>query len=144
MENETAALIGRGADVSLFFVPETHHEFHRRRRCHRDGRGEVGSQPGWQKRRGRNLHRGEWRRRLFRLSIGHFPARNSATCVLLFNFYFSPQRRSSQDEDGDEDGGLAAGFVDTGELREQDRFLPIANVARIMKKAIPAQVTHLK
>lgn len=24
-----------------------------------------------------------------------------------------------------------------GELREQDRFLPIANVARIMKKGIP-------
>ena len=31
--------------------------------------------------------------------------------------------------------------VDTGELRDQDRFLPIANVARIMKKAIPSQVT---
>ena len=29
---------------------------------------------------------------------------------------------------------------DGGELREQDRFLPIANVARIMKKAIPSQV----
>lgn len=27
----------------------------------------------------------------------------------------------------------------TGELREQDRFLPIANVARIMKKGIPSQ-----
>lgn len=25
----------------------------------------------------------------------------------------------------------------TGMLREQDRFLPIANVARLMKKAIP-------
>ena len=28
---------------------------------------------------------------------------------------------------------------ETGELREQDRFLPIANVARIMKKGIPSQ-----
>merc|ERR1719361_2783219 len=28
---------------------------------------------------------------------------------------------------------------ESGELREQDRFLPIANVARIMKKGIPSQ-----
>ncbi len=28
-----------------------------------------------------------------------------------------------------------------GVLREQDRFLPIANVARIMKKAIPSTVS---
>merc|ERR1719273_983139 len=27
---------------------------------------------------------------------------------------------------------------ESGELREQDRFLPIANVARIMKKGIPS------
>merc|ERR1712109_331897 len=45
------------------------------------------------------------------------------------------ERRGSQDDDGDDgDDG-----IDTGELREQDRFLPIANVARIMKKAIPSQ-----
>merc|ERR1712168_588427 len=44
-------------------------------------------------------------------------------------------RRGSIDDDGD-DGNED---VDTGELREQDRFLPIANVARIMKKAIPTQ-----
>ena len=37
------------------------------------------------------------------------------------------------EDDGNDD-------LDTGELREQDRFLPIANVARIMKKAIPSQV----
>merc|ERR1712029_1264854 len=44
------------------------------------------------------------------------------------------ERRGSRDDDDDcnED-------IDTGELREQDRFLPIANVARIMKKAIPSQ-----
>ena len=29
-------------------------------------------------------------------------------------------------------------YNDGGELREQDRFLPIANVARIMKKGIPS------
>merc|ERR1712141_115892 len=43
-------------------------------------------------------------------------------------------RRSSQDDDDEHDDG-----IETGELREQDRFLPIANVARIMKKAIPTQ-----
>merc|ERR1712012_683816 len=41
-----------------------------------------------------------------------------------------PDRRVSQN-DGE--------HGDTGELREQDRFLPIANGARIMKKAIPSQ-----
>ncbi len=30
-----------------------------------------------------------------------------------------------------------------GVLREQDRFLPIANVARIMKKAIPSTVSFI-
>merc|ERR1711976_310450 len=44
-------------------------------------------------------------------------------------------RRSSRGDDDDHDGE----GIETGELREQDRFLPIANVARIMKKAIPAQ-----
>jgi nuclear transcription Y subunit beta len=34
---------------------------------------------------------------------------------------------------GSDDGG--GGF---GGVREQDRFLPIANISRIMKKAIPA------
>jgi len=43
------------------------------------------------------------------------------------------ERRGSQDDDDD------INEIDTGELRDQDRFLPIANVARIMKKAIPSQ-----
>ena len=54
------------------------------------------------------------------------------------------------EERGDslEDEAAEEGVPQYGELREQDRFLPIANVARIMKKAIPAQVctypfTHL-
>ena len=33
------------------------------------------------------------------------------------------------DDDDDEKGG---------NVREQDRFLPIANISRIMKKALPA------
>lgn len=47
----------------------------------------------------------------------------------------------------DVDGNLSAentddDIIDSGEkigtpLREQDRFLPIANVAKIMKKAVP-------
>ena len=54
--------------------------------------------------------------------------------------HFKKERRGSQDDDVDDgDDG-----IDTGELREQDRFLPIANVARIMKKAIPSQVHILK
>ena len=36
-------------------------------------------------------------------------------------------------QDGEMEGS------ESGELREQDRFLPIANVARIMKKGIPSQ-----
>jgi nuclear transcription Y subunit beta len=43
---------------------------------------------------------------------------------------------SRQEHDGDDDG---EGHGESGgELREQDRFLPIANVARIMKKSIPS------
>ena len=53
------------------------------------------------------------------------------------NWALFQDRRSSQDDDDDHDGE----GIETGELREQDRFLPIANVARIMKKAIPAQVS---
>ena len=34
---------------------------------------------------------------------------------------------------------MQEGDMDSSELREQDRFLPIANVARIMKKGIPSQ-----
>ncbi|KAF8771939.1 Nuclear transcription factor Y subunit beta like protein [Argiope bruennichi] len=47
-----------------------------------------------------------------------------------------------QAEDGDETLGISGDSMDAGDkdgepLREQDRFLPIANVARIMKNAIP-------
>ena len=52
---------------------------------------------------------------------------------------------SQAEERGDslEDEAAEEGVPQYGELREQDRFLPIANVARIMKKAIPAQVLTL-
>ncbi|KAG8178451.1 hypothetical protein JTE90_026550 [Oedothorax gibbosus] len=47
-----------------------------------------------------------------------------------------------QTEEGDEALGISGDSMDAGDkdgepLREQDRFLPIANVARIMKNAIP-------
>ena len=46
----------------------------------------------------------------------------------------------SEEHGGEED--CEEGVPQYGELREQDRFLPNANVARIMEKAIPAQVSR--
>ena len=46
------------------------------------------------------------------------------------------RRRDSDDPTNEELMGLGG---DGGELREQDRFLPIANVARIMKRGIPTE-----
>jgi nuclear transcription Y subunit beta len=39
------------------------------------------------------------------------------------------------DDGGSHEGGGSGGG---GGYREQDRFLPIANISRIMKKAVPA------
>merc|ERR1711950_133377 len=58
-------------------------------------------------------------------------------------YVIQDNRRESQDEELDgagvemQDGEMEGS--ESGELREQDRFLPIANVARIMKKGIPSQ-----
>ena len=42
-------------------------------------------------------------------------------------------------------GGAGAGDDDRGaSVREQDRFLPIANISRIMKKALPANAKIAK
>jgi len=41
------------------------------------------------------------------------------------------ERRNSQDDDDDDEGPRE------GELREQDRFLPINNISKIMKKVVP-------
>ena len=46
------------------------------------------------------------------------------------------RRRDSEDPSNEDLLGLGG---DAGELREQDRFLPIANVARIMKRGIPTE-----
>ena len=43
---------------------------------------------------------------------------------------------SDSDSDGAHNGGKGVKLLP----REQDRFLPIANVSRIMKKALPANV----
>ena len=40
-------------------------------------------------------------------------------------------------EMGDDSQGEEKSGTDEAALKEQDRFLPIANVARIMKKGIP-------
>jgi hypothetical protein len=48
--------------------------------------------------------------------------------------------RDEDDEEGEE-AGDGSGFREV-EIREQDRFLPIANIARIMKKVRFSKVTH--
>ena len=47
----------------------------------------------------------------------------------------SPGGGGGSHESGSPRGGGGGGG---GSVREQDRFLPIANISRIMKKAIPA------
>lgn len=47
---------------------------------------------------------------------------------------------SSNGLDNDRDDGDEKG----GNVREQDRFLPIANISRIMKKALPANAKIAK
>merc|ERR1719445_1038057 len=58
-------------------------------------------------------------------------------------YVIQDSRRESQDEELEGAGvEMQEGEIEnseSGELREQDRFLPIANVARIMKKGIPSQ-----
>lgn len=58
-------------------------------------------------------------------------------------YVIQDNRRESQDEELEAAGvEMQEGDMEnseSGELREQDRFLPIANVARIMKKGIPSQ-----
>ncbi|KAJ7299907.1 hypothetical protein O6H91_15G070300 [Diphasiastrum complanatum] len=48
---------------------------------------------------------------------------------------------SQESEDGANHGG---GDRDNSSVREQDRFLPIANISRIMKKALPANAKIAK
>eukprot|EP00899_Mesostigma_viride_P024653 jgi/Mesvir1/5372/Mv15453-RA.1 len=47
----------------------------------------------------------------------------------------SPQEHRADGEDGDDKGAA---------VREQDRFLPIANISRIMKKALPSNAKIAK
>jgi nuclear transcription Y subunit beta len=44
----------------------------------------------------------------------------------------------------DDYGGNHGGERDNSNVREQDRFLPIANISRIMKKALPANAKIAK
>ncbi|XP_008229927.1 PREDICTED: nuclear transcription factor Y subunit B-3-like [Prunus mume] len=52
----------------------------------------------------------------------------------------TPKNPDMADSDNDSGGNNDGSQAQSGELsaREQDRFLPIANVSRIMKKALPA------
>jgi len=45
---------------------------------------------------------------------------------------------------GGSDGEGDEGYGDKGNVREQDRFLPIANISRIMKKALPGNAKIAK
>ncbi|EFJ15372.1 CCAAT-box binding factor HAP3 [Selaginella moellendorffii] len=50
----------------------------------------------------------------------------------------------SQDSPHSDDAGGHGGERDNSNVREQDRFLPIANISRIMKKALPANAKIAK
>jgi nuclear transcription Y subunit beta len=57
------------------------------------------------------------------------------------------EERGIDDDDMDADMGGDGGdqsFGKNGEIREQDRFLPIANIARIMKKVLPGNAKIAK
>jgi nuclear transcription Y subunit beta len=43
-----------------------------------------------------------------------------------------------RERDDDDDGDEGVIVLQNGEIREQDRFLPVANIARIMKKVLPS------
>ncbi|KAJ1441243.1 hypothetical protein SESBI_01379 [Sesbania bispinosa] len=90
-----------------------------------------------------------WRTRIPIARFSELGIPRSFTFVVLsakqrFNFHESNRtvgRSSMADSDNDSGGAHNAGGNAQGsELspREQDRFLPIANVSRIMKKALPA------
>ena len=55
--------------------------------------------------------------------------------MVLFRGSMSSNGADLDRDDGDERGGS---------VREQDRFLPIANISRIMKKALPANAKIAK
>ncbi len=71
------------------------------------------------------------------MTIRQFNTQNQQLTGLIFLTSENNQdsRRDSHDDDLSDGGDMG------GVLREQDRFLPIANVARIMKKAIPSTVS---
>jgi nuclear transcription Y subunit beta len=55
----------------------------------------------------------------------------------------SPGSQDSPHSD-DYGGNHGSGERDNSNVREQDRFLPIANISRIMKKALPANAKIAK
>ena len=55
----------------------------------------------------------------------------------------SHKEHFDDDDDGDDYNGPDGTFKEI-EIREQDRFLPVANIARIMKKVLPANAKIAK
>lgn len=54
---------------------------------------------------------------------------------LVMSLYLIEKFHNFTEEENNSDGGHCGGK--NAPLREQDRFLPIANIAKIMKRAIP-------
>lgn len=82
------------------------------------------------------------------LPMHYYPFRSNGPQHLCLSSLIALRRSPSEapktpdmaDSDNDSGGNNDGSHAQSGELsaREQDRFLPIANVSRIMKKALPA------
>ena len=56
----------------------------------------------------------------------------------------APARGGEEENESDGERGGSPGGEDKSEVREQDRFLPIANVGRVMKRALPTNAKIAK
>jgi hypothetical protein len=59
-------------------------------------------------------------------------------CKKMADGYGQQQQPGSPDSSPHSDNESGGGHYQDASVREQDRFLPIANVSRIMKKALPS------
>jgi hypothetical protein len=64
--------------------------------------------------------------------------RQEDQCKKMADGYGQQQQPGSPDSSPHSDNESGGGHYQDASVREQDRFLPIANVSRIMKKALPS------
>jgi hypothetical protein len=64
--------------------------------------------------------------------------REEDQCKKMADGYGQQQQPGSPDSSPHSDNESGGGHYQDASVREQDRFLPIANVSRIMKKALPS------